>query len=146
LPGEGERIDVAALEELVQANDGRRGFTFTHKRPRTWPELAAIRDANRRGFTINLSADTLEEADKLAALGVGPVAVVVASDAPETSRTPAGRTVIVCREQTREGVTCASCGLCAAPTRRAIVAFRAHGNRMRLVNELVRTKRKEQKP
>ena len=57
-------INPRMLAELVAANRGKRGFTYTHKPPSQ--ECAAIRRANRNGFTINLSADTLEEEDKLA--------------------------------------------------------------------------------
>lgn len=32
LPGEGETIDAAALGEIVAANTGRKGFTYTHKK------------------------------------------------------------------------------------------------------------------
>jgi hypothetical protein len=31
LPGEGNAIDTAALAQLVTANQGKRGFTYTHK-------------------------------------------------------------------------------------------------------------------
>jgi hypothetical protein len=34
LPGDGEEIDAAALGDLVAANRGRRGFTFSHKKAR----------------------------------------------------------------------------------------------------------------
>jgi len=33
LPGAGEYVDAAALGEIVAANAGRRGFTYTHKKP-----------------------------------------------------------------------------------------------------------------
>ena len=39
--------------------------------------VKAIADANANGFVVNLSADTLAEADELAALNVGPVVVVL---------------------------------------------------------------------
>lgn len=126
LPGKGGRVDAQALAELVVANRGRRGFTFTHKHL-TAAGRAAIAHANAAGFTVNLSADDLRQADRLAGYGVGPVAVVLPEDAPErATRTPQGRTVVVCPAE-RGLLTCASCELCALPGRRAIVGFRAHG-------------------
>lgn len=141
LPGKGDRIDSAALWRLVWANSGRRGFTFTHK-----PTLTSARNqidvaaANMSGFTVNLSADNLHEADRLHALGIAPVVVVLPSDASVRVRTPGGRRVTVCPAETR-GLTCAECELCAIPTRRTIVGFRAHGQSKALVSELVRERR-----
>ena len=139
LPGAGEDVDEAALHELVAANRsaGARGFTFTHKAPRF-----VFRMANNRGFTINLSADTLPAADELARADVGPVAVILPHDAPKHLKTPAGRHVVVCLAQT-DDLTCADCQLCAQPQRRSVVGFRAHGQYKAHVPELVQLRRKE---
>jgi hypothetical protein len=152
LPGKGDRIDVNAMAALVAANDGRRGFTFTHKpvlddddehvRP-TALNRACVRAANRMGFTVNLSADSLEQADRLAALGVGPVVVVLPQGASNgASKTPGGRQVVVCPAQTTKGMTCARCQLCANATRKSIVGFKAHGQFRASVTQLVQLGRK----
>ena len=138
LPGVGQRVDVSALRRLVTANRGRRGFTFTHKPLRTRSEVLAVRRANARGFTVNLSADSLAAADALTARRIGPVAVILPAAAPVKLRTPGGLPVITCLAETR-GLTCASCGLCAVATRKSIVGFRAHGQGARLVE--LRTRR-----
>ena len=141
LPGVGDELDVDALAALVQANAGRRGFTFTHKPLRSASEREAVLRANEAGFTINLSADSLVHADKLARLDIGPVAVVIPEDATYTkTKTPEGRDVIVCLNQTM-GLSCAECRLCAVATRRSIVGFRAHGQSKNLVSEIVRARR-----
>lgn len=126
LPGAGNNIAPAQLLELVRANAGRRGFTFTHKPP-TSSNVTAVRRANAEGLTVNWSADNLREADKLAELEVAPVVVVLPRDAPVNSYTPRGRHVVVCPSQRRAAVTCASCQLCAEPDRSVIIGFRAHG-------------------
>ncbi|HEY2474799.1 MAG TPA: hypothetical protein VGI19_08340 [Candidatus Cybelea sp.] len=64
LPGEGNAIDGAALAELVTANSGKAGFTYTHK-PMTTENAAAVAAANRDGFTINLSGNNVAHADTL---------------------------------------------------------------------------------
>ena len=134
-------LDHAALALLVAANRGRRGFTFTHRPLSTAADRLAVHRANARGFVVNLSADSLADADRLAALEVGPVVVVLPHDAPSTaSRTPAGCKVVVCPAQTH-GLTCLDCQLCAVATRKSIVAFRAHGQGKALVSEIVRAKR-----
>jgi len=153
LPGDSETIDVQALEELVRANDGKRGFTFTHKPTLSGASVgvlvqnaAAIARANREGFTVNLSANSLEEADELADVNergawIGPIVVVLPSDAPARgNRTPAGRRIAVCPAETHE-LTCAECRLCAHPTRQSIVGFRAHGQAHALISDLVRGRR-----
>lgn len=134
LPGKGDRIDRQALDSLVRANRGKRGFTYTHK-----PVLDNIENtravywANRNGFTINLSANDLHNADELSDLGIAPVVTVLPVDSPEKQTTPMGRTVIVCPAQSRDDVTCADCGLCQRQDRTVIVGFRAHGTSKRKV-------------
>ena len=113
---------------LVDANRGRRGWTYTHK-PVSASNAEAVSHANANGFTINLSADTLAEADQLAALNIGPVVVVL--DAPEGEKadtfTPAGRRVVTCPATYRDDIRCSDCILCARPRRKTIVGFPAHG-------------------
>lgn len=143
LRGRGDRIDPARLSELASANRGKRGFTFTHKPLLTKSERKAVKDANAAGFTVNLSADSLADADRLASLGIGPVATIVEANAPDKMKTPAGRHVIVCpaqRHDLKKDMTCVTCGLCAHPFRKAIIAFRAHGQASELVSEIVRRK------
>ena len=125
---DGMSIDVHAFNRLITANMGRKGFTYTHhnvinnESNRDW-----IRIANKAGFTVNLSGNTIAHADKLAALNIGPVVCVVPEDHPEHSQTPEGRKVVVCPEQTGKAKSCAECKLCQKVDRAVIVAFRAHG-------------------
>ena len=132
LPGVNHAIDGLMLAQLVAANEGKRGFTYTHKPVLNNPRNATlVRLANAQGFTINLSANNLAQADQLSDLAIGPVVTIVAIDAPEKQKTPAGRTVIVCPAQSRDDVTCSSCGLCQRQDRTVIVGFRAHGTAKR---------------
>jgi hypothetical protein len=126
LRGANNRIDVRALEELVQANKGKNGFTYTHYPLDNPVNITAVMDANTNGFTVNGSANTLEQADNYRALGV-PVVVILPEDAGKVSYTPEGNKVVVCPAQTSNKVTCASCGLCQAAKRDYIIGFRVHG-------------------
>jgi hypothetical protein len=126
-----------------KANAGRRGFLFTHKSPIGGYAWKFLRFANGAGLTINLSADSLDQADQYVALEICPVAVVI--DAAEKRRnfyTPAGNMVTVCPAETPAALTCAECQLCAVPTRKTIVAFLAHGQSKALVSEIVKTRRR----
>jgi hypothetical protein len=121
------------LVALVDANKGKRGFTYTHK-PLTAENANAITAANACGFTINLSANNLTEADTLAnakahGRSVGPVVVVLPHDADHKAdiRTPEGRKVAVCPATYREDTACIDCQLCQKRDRKVIVGFPAHG-------------------
>jgi len=136
LPGRGESVDPVALGQIVRANIGRRGFTYTHKKSAdaiTW-----AKHATDWGFTVNLSADDAGEADTLSALNSGPVVCIVPMDTPEKTQTPGGRSIVVCPAQTRGHVTCESCGLCARANRAVIVGFRAHGSKAKQTDSKAR--------
>jgi len=118
-------IDSRKLTRLAMANRGRRGFTYTHYPP-TPGNQAAILNANRLGFTVNLSAETLAQADAYAGLGIAPVVVVLPQGVTRSIRTPAGRQVIVCPASTGNS-DCLNCGICQQRDRASIVGFPAHG-------------------
>jgi len=111
LPQQNGTIDAAKLGELVAANTGKRGFTYSHHRDAA--SIAWIRHANNWGFTVNLSANDLNDADYLADQNAGPV--------------------VVCPATQRDDVSCATCQLCQRQ-RAAIVGFPAHGSRHRTIN------------
>jgi len=126
-PDFSEYIDRGMLRDLALANRGRRGWTYTHKDPKREGNAVAIKEANDLGFTVNLSANSLVQADEYASLGIAPVVVTLTSDAPKISFTPAGRKVIVCPAQQIDELDCAKCRLCQKSERSMIIGFRAHG-------------------
>ena len=133
-------IDTEKLAELVEANRGRKGFTYTHHDPHAPGNAEAIRAANAGGLTVNLSANTVTEADQLAELNIAPVVVVLPADAPRTLKTPAGRTVVACPAEYSD-INCARCGLCqrqASERRDVIVGFHAHGTGKRKADAVAR--------
>jgi hypothetical protein len=137
LPGAGDKIDGRALKQLVKANKGKKGFTYTHYPPSAH-NVKAIYHAVENGFTVNLSADSLTEADALYQLGMPVVAVV--PEGWRGTRSPAGNPVTVCPAQVMEQMDCATCQLCANPNRKAIVAFEAHGARKKTVIKISQEK------
>jgi len=131
LPGDGFTIDPLALGKLVHANIGKRGFTYSHYRDAE--SIEWIRHANAWGFTVNLSANDLADADTLAETNAGPVVVVLPSTQNQNTVTPAGRKVIVCPATQRDDISCATCQLCQRQ-REVIVGFPAHGTRKRVID------------
>lgn len=166
LPGEGDAIDCSDLYDIALANQeaGARGFTYTHKpvletlydgphwlatgerkvvrngtnHATAMANRSAIEAANRRGFTINLSANDLTNADELADLGIAPVVTLLPADQLTNTTTPGGRKVVVCPAVIRDDVSCATCGLCQRQ-REAIVGFPAHGAAAKTVSGIAST-------
>jgi hypothetical protein len=135
LAGQGEEVDYARLDQLVDANRGYRGFTFTHKRL----DAGVVERAASLGFVINQSVDTLEELDEQ---GIdAPATVLLPIDAPKALRTAGGRNVAVCVAETTYGMTCADCRLCAQADRKVVVGFRAHGPYAKHLTQLVQLRR-----
>ena len=73
-----DTIDAPKLVQLVEANKGRNGFTFTHYDPiKNMVNEFAIHAANKNGFTINLSGNNVDHADRLADVACGPVVSIL---------------------------------------------------------------------
>ena len=126
LPHRAGIIDSKKMAALILANKGRKGFTYTHHNMASAKNRAIIQTANNAGFTVNLSANNLDHADKLASLECGPVVTVLPEGLPHKLKTPAGRDVITCPATYRENVSCFSCQLCQKQ-RAAIIGFPVHG-------------------
>jgi len=134
LPSADGVINRAALSALADANTNRVGYTYTHHDViANLDNRQAVRTANDEGFTVNLSANSLADADTLADTGAGPVVVVLPSTQTTNTETPAGRRVVVCPATIRDDVSCATCQLCARD-RSTIVGFPAHGTRKRVID------------
>ena len=131
LPKKDNTIDPVKLGQLVAANTGRRGFTYSHHRDAA--SIEWIRHANAWGFTVNLSANNLADADMLADYQAGPVVVVLPSTAKSNTVTPQGRKVTICPATQRADVSCKTCQLCQRQ-RDVIVGFPGHGSRYRVID------------
>lgn len=152
LPGEGDDIDGEQLMQLAKANRGRPVIAFTHKPP-TSANLQALADAKAAGFHVNLSADTLAEADELAETGNNVVVVLHEDYGRKTKKgewaetlteyrdrisslpryTPGGKKIAICPATYTE-TRCIDCRACATTSRRdPVIGFPAHGNRRRKI-------------
>ena len=130
-------IDSDKTAQLVNANKGKRGYTYTHH-PLTDNNLAIIKDSNINGFTVNVSTQSIEDADKvMTEHNIPAVAVVHSTKTDRFYKTESGRKVITCPATIHENVTCATCGLCQIADRQFIISFPAHGTAKKTVNEIV---------
>lgn len=127
LVGSNDVIDAPALAQLVQVNKNKSGFTYTHYPMTNNNNIQAVKMANDGGFTVNLSANNIEQADYYKTLNVAPVVVVVSENCDKVTFTPNNNKIVICPAQTSDKVTCATCGLCQKKNRDYIIGFRVHG-------------------
>jgi len=128
LPGDMEKLDNEKCIELAKANEGKRGFTYTHYDVLdNFQNAITVNIMNHLGFTVNVSANNLEHADKLCDMDIAPVATVLPIDQTTNTVTPKGRKVVVCPATYKDDVSCASCMLCEKWDRNVVVGFPAHG-------------------
>ena len=130
LSGANDIIDTEALEELVAANTGRRGFTYTHYPMDNQGNLTAISQANVGGFTVNVSHNTPQEA--IAATHGQPKVTLVPEDYWANGNRVDG--IVRCPAETSDTITCATCQLCQRSSRKDIVGFTVHGTRKASAN------------
>ena len=128
LPGDTQDLDSTKCVELARANEGKRGFTYTHYDVLdNFQNAIIVNSMNNLGFTVNVSANNLDHADKLCDLNIAPVATVLPIEQTTNTVTPKGRKVVVCPATYKDDVSCADCMLCEKRDRKVIVGFPAHG-------------------
>lgn len=135
LQGENGHIDGPKLWDLVQANTGKRGFTYTHYSPTKGENKGFIEGANRAGFTVNMSCNSPQEA--IATLGTiaAPLVTIVPSDYWAEGNTVGP--IIRCPAEYKEAVNCKSCQLCQRAERKTIVGFTVHGTKAKQAAEVI---------
>ena len=132
LPGDTKELDSTKCVDLAKANEGKRGFTYTHYDVLdNFQNAITVNMMNHLGFTVNVSANNLEHADQLCDLDIAPVATVLPIEQTTNTVTPKGRKVVVCPATYKDEVSCADCMLCEKRDRKVIVGFPAHGTSKR---------------
>lgn len=125
---DGPTLDLEYVDQVAKlARDADLvAFGYTH----AWRRftIANVERIERAGYVMNASCETPGDIAQAAALGLP---TTVANDDIPEGAVIAGRRVVTCPAQTRDGVTCATCGLCAKPGRKSTVRFRIHGSAKR---------------
>jgi hypothetical protein len=140
LMGDGNRINAKMLTALVSANKGKKGFTYTHYDPSIFGNAKKIENANKKGFTINLSSNNSFHADQLVDLNIAPVVTVLPSEQKNNCFTEKGRLIVVCPATIRENIDCKKCQLCAIPNRKFIIGFPLHGTQKKKASRVFEIK------
>ena len=138
LPHNDGNIDYLKLRQLIMANKGKKGFTYSHH-VLNEHNIIALQNANMMGFTVNASCESVDDADRvMSEHNIPAVAVVHSEESRRFFTTSSGRKVITCPAALHPGkVTCATCGLCQLADRKFVIAFPAHGASKRKVNDIV---------
>lgn len=136
LPSKGNLIDREALTQLVKANKGKQGFTYTHHDPFIQGNQWAIQGANLKGFSVNVSTEQPWQAALLVKVHKLPAVTLLPLDAPKTQMVE-GVQVVKCPAQSSDKVTCASCGLCAIADRDYVIGFEVHGTGKKKAAKLI---------
>lgn len=144
------RLDL--LKELIEANTGKRGWTYSHHLLNTH-NTEALKHSTNNGFVINASTESLNDCDKAIDKGLNSC-VVISSDNPDLIafsslvdkktyyrqtapiKTPKGRRVVICPAQKCQPTKCSNCLLCSKD-REFPIAFIAHGNNKKKLNQLL---------
>lgn len=149
LPGDGDQIQEDQLLALAKANRHRPVIAYTHK-PLTEQNMNSITKANERGFHINISCESFNEADRITSLGYSAV-IALPSEYQRgkneqlseykarlsklRTKTEAGTRVAICPATYTE-TNCQQCGVCAKPRpNKGIIGFPAHGTKTATVNQ-----------
>lgn len=131
------KIDEIRTIQLASAAKHTRGWTYTHYSINDPHNLAVIQTVNKiGGLLINISTETLGEADRAAALNLPTTILLPLNTTGRKLQTPNGIPIVICPAQTQDSVSCASCQLCSKQ-RKSIVGFISHGTaKKRLSNKL----------
>jgi len=132
--GDGEFISATQVVALLATNQGKRGFGYTHYP--VFPNLEVLQLMNASGLTINVSADTIEQAGVYLSLGL-PTTLLVSENYPKDTVVNGVR-IVVCPNQSvvkpnGKKPQCLDCQLCQIADRDYVIGFRAHGTKKRKI-------------
>lgn len=115
-------FDYIAAIARAGARAGLRVFGYTH----AWRRFTAddVTRIKQEGYTMNASCETEQDVQRAVDLGMP---VVLTGDEWDDGQMVAGKRVVTCPAQTGQTESCATCGLCASPNRKAVVRFMVHG-------------------
>lgn len=131
---------AGAIEESNKIVGGIiKGYTYTHCEINL-NESDIIHDAAKRGFLINASCETVEEARHAKALGINAVIASVNPKETEKELKAIGLYGAQCPAQVKEGMDCNRCQLCAK-NRKVVIIFAVHGNASKKAAKVIMMKK-----
>jgi hypothetical protein len=129
-------ISRTYIKGITEANQGLKGYTYTHNRLDIGENISLLKTANKKGFTVNISTETEAAADNAILNNLPAVLVVKSTETRRSWFTKNKNKILVCPAQTN-GVNCIDCGLCQSRPKNLIIAFLAHGNMSKLIDKIL---------
>lgn len=138
LPHTNGLINAYALELITDACAERKlvAWTYTHHKVDNMNNVVMIKRSNSHGLTVNVSAHSQAAAASYHKQGL-PAVCIVPKGETRNHWINDGVPFIVCPAQTRDNMDCDKCRLCANANRKSVVAFKAHGNSARKVEQTI---------
>ena len=113
-----------------------KAWTYTHHNLNDGDNKFTVLKANKLGLTVNVSAHSQQHAAYYHKQGL-PAVCIVPKNEERTFWVYDDVSFIVCPAQTNKDMNCDTCRLCANANRKSVVAFRAHGNSARKVEQTI---------
>ena len=129
-------ISRTYIKGITEANQGLKGYTYTHNRLDIGENISLLKTANKKGFTVNISTETEAAADNAVLNNLPAVIVVKSTEKRRSWYTKNKNKILVCPAQTN-GVNCIDCQLCQHRPKNLIIAFLAHGNMSKLIDKIL---------
>tara|TARA_R100000995_G_scaffold79322_1_gene50339 strand:+ start:725 stop:1423 length:699 start_codon:yes stop_codon:yes gene_type:complete len=130
-------ISRTYIKGITEANQGLKGYTYTHNRLDIGENISLLKTANKQGFTVNISSETEAAADNAILNNLPAVMVVKSTETRNSWTTKGGNRVLVCLAQTASK-SCIDCKLCQdRPSPKLIIAFKAHGNQAKKIDSIL---------
>ncbi len=138
LPHHNGRISKRAVNELIQANDGREVIAFSHHDHTKWTNILRFKEANEGGFTLNRSFERAKDAVAYTKRYNLPAVTTMPLSSPK-SQVIDGVRVVMCPAKPDNDITCKSCRLCAKSKRKCVVGFYPIGKKAKQVDVIARS-------
>ena len=129
-------ISRTYIKGITEANKGLKGYTYTHNRLDVGENISLLKTANKQGFTVNISTETEAAADNAVLNNLPAVIVVKSTETRRAWFTKNKNKILVCPAQT-SGANCIDCGLCQSRPKNLIIAFKAHGNQAKKIDNIL---------
>ena len=131
-------ISRTYIKGITEANQGLKGYTYTHNRLDIGENISLLKTANKQGFTVNISTETEAAADNAVLNNLPAVIVVKSTEKRRSWLTKNKNKILVCPAQDEtKNVNCIDCGLCQNRPKNLIIAFLAHGNMSKLIDKIL---------
>jgi len=133
---DGINLDREKVLDMARANNGRPVLAYTHF-PVNPHNLRVIREANALGFSLNLSADSIDDI-KSAVKALVPVVTYTSHNDERASWKQDGIQFTTCPNQSSDkSPQCLDCKLCSKISRDSVVVFRGHGSAQKKISGVV---------